>query len=116
MMIQSALGLKEMTTEIATAPAFQIGGLVTTPVFQDGTSATSPTTGQQAVYHKTGFQNTTNTAATVISASIPTEGESSARLMREAAVQRSQPRHPPPLLWSHQAEGRGDFSNNFGPL
>ena len=40
MTIQSALGLKEITTEIATALAFQIGGLVTTPVLQDTTSAT----------------------------------------------------------------------------
>ena len=43
MTIPTAIGLGAIPTEIVTAPAFQTGDLVTGPVIQDITSATTPT-------------------------------------------------------------------------
>jgi len=103
MTIQTAIGLRAIITEIVTAPAFQTGNLATGPVSQDTTSATTPTpetttytsmaptsaphltqSAMICVHQQAIFQNTTNTAAPVISVSPP---EASVRLMRAVAVQ-----------------------------
>ena len=130
-MILTAMGPGAITTEIVTAPAFQTEDLVTGPVSQDTTSATTPAatpsqiapsthTAMICVHQQATFQNTSNTAAPVISVSPP---EPSVRLMRAAAVQWS-PRvsspssslRPSPrlLLWSHQNQtvGGEDLSSS----
>ena len=114
MTIQTAIGLRAIITEIVTAPAFQTGNLATGPVSQDTTSATTPTataTAQKAmifVNQRATFQNTTNTAAPVISVS---PREASVHLMRAAAVQWS-PRVSSPssslLLLRSQQKVRGE--------
>ena len=89
------VGLTANTTEIVTEPAYQIGNLVTRPVSQDTTSATTPTAThtQMApstpttvifVHQQNTFQNTTNTAEIVTSVRGP---DSSVHLMRAAPVQ-----------------------------
>ena len=129
MTIPTAIGLEAIPTEIVTAPAFQTGDLVTGPVSQDTTSATTPAatpsqiapsthTAMICVHQQATFQNTSNTAAPVTSVSPP---EPSVRLMRAAAVQWS-PRvsspssslRPSPrlLLWSQQRVRGKDFSSS----